>query len=202
MCAVEMLTGSPLLPGQTEIHQLDLLKKVIGGPEHDPEQIAPPGPRGSGAWSGHSIHRPSSDRTRRLYDIIANCKYSPFLQVEDDAQAARSTTTSSSVRESGGDTFPRMSISPATGAQESRAAWVASNDDAAEATHAAAVAAPASAWQADPPPKPLTNVTTALLLSELVDLLARMMSWDPKKRPLAGDALGHPFFRLAASFGL
>ena len=35
LCAVEMLIGQPLLQGTNEIHQLDLITKVIGGPESD-----------------------------------------------------------------------------------------------------------------------------------------------------------------------
>ena len=60
-----------------------------------------------------------------------------------------------------------------------------------------------SSSSTDATPLPgLTNVSTALLLGELVDLLARMMSWEADKRPTAAEALKHPFFGLAHEMSL
>lgn len=236
VCAVELLTGTPLLPGQNELHQVELMRRVIGGPNHDPQQVAPPraggGPRGSGAWSGHDAHRPSSERTRRLYDVIANCPNSPFDQASDCSAPAASCGDAFEFGDAFGGAFGGafgdgdgdaacggggggspslerdMSVSPAIDPSPlMRGGTLFGFSTTTECTTETKARRPplsssSSSTDATPLPGLLTNVSTALLLGELVDLLARMMSWEADKRPTAAEALKHPFFGLAHEMSL
>lgn len=235
VCAVELLTGTPLLPGQNELHQVELMRRVIGGPNHDPQQVAPPraggGPRGSGAWSGHDAHRPSSERTRRLYDVIANCPNSPFDQASDCSAPAASCGDAFEFGDAFGGAFGGafgdgdgdaacggggggspslerdMSVSPAIDPSPlMRGGALFGFSTTTECTTETKARRPplsSSSSSTDATPLPgLTNVSTALLLGELVDLLARMMSWEADKRPTAAEALKHPFFGLAHEMSL
>ena len=146
LCAVEILTSKPLLPGESEVDQVEITRKILGGPDHDAARAAPRGHRGSGAWSGDHIHRPSTERRNQLFNILSKGKKSPFLECVDNGAKRNSSTP-----------------------QEY---------------------------------KPLTIIQMSLLVDELVDLLSKMVSWNPCKRPTANDALFHPFFTLAKQQGL
>ena len=126
LVALEVLAGAPLVPGDTEARQLDLLTRVLGGPEADDDS---PNPRSLKDWEAGSATFTEMARRRHRRLLKAVLQQKPRLLANLALQLS-----------------------------------------------------------------PKDACLAPLLVETFIDLVARLVAWDPKKRLTAAEARTHVFF--------
>lgn len=171
---VELATLLPAFPGKSVTHQLLLIEQVLGPrplllPPHRRARYLAGGGASSITGSGASSRRPSLAST--VASTATAASIGAASETGTSALSVLSATTSSSGASGGAGAMPAPAAAGPTllftGARASRTTCVA------------ALRRHFSALDREP---------------QLLDLVSRLLCWDPSSRPTACDALTHPYF--------